>query len=210
MLYRALAGAQTKPATASIKLLIWTKAGSKSDVCLVFFLLLIVHFHCTDRSDLAGIYVSVSLRAAELRISRLCFSFSTESFSKVKPSLFSLPRYQFLFCPAPGCSWFSLMCEGNAAPRGIPPPPGPILNFALSNGPRVPLPLTSHCSPWQLASAPVDVFYHMAQRETDGQTQKRSRGDREGVWVACVGLHLKIEPSSFEFFFLQILCWPAT
>lgn len=38
-------------------------------------------------------------------------------------SLFSLPPYQFLFCPSSCCSWYSLMCRGNAAPRGIPPPP---------------------------------------------------------------------------------------
>lgn len=42
----------------------------------------------------------------------------------------------------------------------------------------------------------------MAQRasQTDRRTQERIWGDGEGVWVACVGLPLKIEPRSFYFF----------
>ena len=37
--------------------------------------------------------------------------------------VFTPPPYLFLFWPSSGSSWFSLMCWGNAAPWGIPPPP---------------------------------------------------------------------------------------
>lgn len=51
----------------------------------------------------------------------------SESLGQVNFLCFHCPPYQFLFCPSSGCSWFSLMCWGNAAPRGIPPPPPPFL-----------------------------------------------------------------------------------
>lgn len=46
-------------------------------------------------------------------------------FHKVDFLCFHCPSYQFLFCPSPGCSRYSLMCSRNAAPGGIPPSPPP-------------------------------------------------------------------------------------
>ncbi len=117
-----------------------------------------------------NVYASISLRAVVPPCpTSPSFSSSSESLGQVNFLCFHCPSYQFLFCPSSGCSWYSLMCRGNAAPGGIPPPPTLVPNFTLTNWPRVPLPLTSFCFPWQHGpvhepAGPVHLVYNAAQR----------------------------------------------
>lgn len=100
-----------KASNCSNKLLIWTKAGSKSDVCLVFFLLT-VYFHCTDQSNLA--LVSLWLWGCLLNIPSLMF-------------MFQFP-YRLQICPSHFCFAFLLNWEFQpsqllfvfAAPLSVP------------------------------------------------------------------------------------------
>lgn len=96
-----------------------------------------------------GVYALISLKSRKSPPSHFFTHFPLHLRVSAKSTFFVFtapPSYQFLFWPSSGCSWYSLMCRGNAAPRGIPPPclrPPLVPNFTLTNWPRVPLPLTS-------------------------------------------------------------------
>lgn len=140
------------------------------------------------------------------------------AFHRVDFLCFHCPSYRFLFVPplaAPDIAWCAV---GMQLPEEFHRPPHPLVpNFTLTNWPRVPLPLTSLCSPWQLGPVhepfgPVRLLHNTAQITmgwTDGswwnarhkaESKKEKEGGREGdcVWVVGVGFWLKIEPLSFS------------
>lgn len=257
MLYRAGASCTNKASNGNDKLLTGTIAASKSDVWSVLFFFF---FSCSSstfaRQICQTVLLSLSgtgvvyltshcgclcfnfLRGVDPRVSLLLVLSSTSGSSgQVDFLCFHYPPYQFLFCPSSSCSWYSLMCRGNAAPGGIPPPPPPpppVPNFTLTNWPRVPLPLTSLCSPWQLGpvhelAGPVRLGRNtelwdgrtlggeiLCKKQRAGeQNRPGRRRQREGdsVWVVGVGFWLKIEPLSFSpfagFFVCQALATTA-
>lgn len=150
--------------------------------------------------------------------------------------VFTTPLISSCFVPplaAPDIAWCA---EGMQLPEEFPhlPPPPPVPNFTLTNWPRVPLPLTSLCSPWQLGpvhelAGPVRLGRNtelwdgrtlggeiLCKKQRAGeQNRPGRRRQREGdsVWVVGVGFWLKIEPLSFSpfagFFVCQALATTA-
>lgn len=180
MLYRASAGAQTKAAAAAIN----CSSGQKRKVNQCCF------FSPCSLSTFTGRIgqteaVSLWLRGCLLNIPSLVFMFRFPSGLQICASRFCFAfvldwefqsRRSLCFrclligscfvlpLAAPDLAWCA---KGMRLPEEFPHLLAPFL-ISLTNWPRVPLPLTSHCSPWQLASAAVDEAYNTAQRQTDG------------------------------------------
>lgn len=73
---------------------------------------------------------------------------------------------------------------------------------------RCPSPLIVLHDNWLLLQL-MGFITRRRETETDGRHRNGSGGDGEGMWVACVGLRLKIEPRSFSVVSLQMLCREA-
>ncbi len=181
---------------------------------------------------IVDVYASIPLTAVDPRVPLLLrFPPHPRVSAKSTFFVFTAPLISSCFGPplvAPDIAWCA---EGMQLPKEFPHlPPSP--DFTLTNWPRVPLPLTSLCSPWRLGpthelAGPV----HLADNSTklwEGRTlhseflckkqqageqnrprrRKERERERDRVWAFGGGFWLKIEPLSFSPF-ASFFVWQA-